>query len=236
IIPNTASPTVNYKIEFNGSVIEQGTGSVSGKHFSKGTTKVTYSYTDLTTQSCSFNVVVADHEAPVINPPVGIILSTLPGQCQATLTLAQLGTPVTSDNCSGVTVTNPTMPANNIFAKGTTTLTWTATDGAGNTSTASQTVTVEDHEAPHLTNVSLSTYVLSPPNHKMMDVTVNYQTSDNCGATTLVTVTSDEAQSGLSNADLSPDWEIVDAHHVRLRAERDPRGDGRVYTIHITAT
>jgi hypothetical protein len=28
----------------------------------------------------------------------------------------------------------------------------------------------------------------------------------------------------------------VDAHHVRLRAERSNQGDGRVYTIRIDAT
>jgi hypothetical protein len=33
----------------------------------------------------------------------------------------------------------------------------------------------------------------------------------------------------------SPDWQVVDNHHVRLRAERSLRGDGRVYTITITA-
>ena len=34
----------------------------------------------------------------------------------------------------------------------------------------------------------------------------------------------------------APDWEIVDSHHVRLRAERSGRGNGRVYTITITCT
>jgi len=41
----------------------------------------------------------------------------------------------------------------------------------------------------------------------------------------------DQGLAGLT----SPDWQIVDAHHVRLRAERSIRGDGRVYTIRITA-
>jgi hypothetical protein len=34
----------------------------------------------------------------------------------------------------------------------------------------------------------------------------------------------------------SPDWDVVDARHVRLRAERSNQGDGRVYTITIDAT
>jgi len=34
----------------------------------------------------------------------------------------------------------------------------------------------------------------------------------------------------------SPDWVIVDDHHVKLRAERAGSGDGRVYTILVTCT
>jgi hypothetical protein len=34
----------------------------------------------------------------------------------------------------------------------------------------------------------------------------------------------------------SPDWVVVNPHQVLLRAERSIRGDGRVYTIVVTAT
>jgi hypothetical protein len=33
-----------------------------------------------------------------------------------------------------------------------------------------------------------------------------------------------------------PDWEVLDAHHVRLRAERAGNGDGRVYTVGVACT
>jgi hypothetical protein len=36
--------------------------------------------------------------------------------------------------------------------------------------------------------------------------------------------------------DKTPEWIIVDAHHVQLRAERLGSGDGRIYTITITCT
>ena len=49
-------------------------------------------------------------------------------------------------------------------------------------------------------------------------------------------LSSDEAVDGLGDGDTAPDWEIVDAGHVRLRAERSATGDGRVYTITVTAT
>ncbi len=42
----------------------------------------------------------------------------------------------------------------------------------------------------------------------------------------------DQGLAGLT----SPDWRVLDAHHVLLRAERSVKGDGRVYTIRIQAT
>jgi hypothetical protein len=65
----------------------------------------------------------------------------------------------------------------------------------------------------------------------MVDVTVNFDVTYNCALleTTLSVTSNEPFDSG------SPDWEIVDAHHVRLRSER-LRGNGdRFYTITITA-
>ena len=38
------------------------------------------------------------------------------------------------------------------------------------------------------------------------------------------------------DGDQAPDWEIVDRHRVRLRAERSGLGNGRIYTIAVTCT
>jgi hypothetical protein len=71
----------------------------------------------------------------------------------------------------------------------------------------------------------------------MVNVVVNYTASDNCGAvTTTLSVRSNEAESGLFKRDRSPDWTILSNNMVQLRAELDPAGSGRVYTITITAT
>jgi hypothetical protein len=81
--------------------------------------------------------------------------------------------------------------------------------------------------------------VLWPPNHKMVDVIVFYTSADNCTALPCVlSVTVSEGRDGGGHGDDGdghgePDWQIIDAHHVRLRAERSGQGE-RVYTITIT--
>jgi hypothetical protein len=113
------------------------------------------------------------------------------------------------------------------YPLGTTNVLLTVTDPKGATSQASATVTVVDATPPAVTGVSASPSSLWPPNHKMVNVTINYGAGDNCSAVSCeLAVTSNEPAAG--------DWEIVDAHHVRLRAERLGGGSGRVYTIVIT--
>jgi len=69
----------------------------------------------------------------------------------------------------------------------------------------------------------------------MRDVTINYTSSDNCGlaSCSIISITSNEPVNGTGDGDTDPDWQIVDANHVRLRAERAANGGGRTYTITI---
>jgi len=90
--------------------------------------------------------------------------------------------------------------------------------------------------APVINNASASPEVLWPPNHKMVEVTVNYTVTNPCPATCVLTVSSNEPINGIGDGNTSPDWEVVDAHHVFLRAERSGNGPGRIYTLTITCT
>jgi uncharacterized repeat protein (TIGR01451 family) len=105
----------------------------------------------------------------------------------------------------------------------------------GNNSTTAS--VLASNPPPVISNASVDRPVLWPPNHKMIDVMVSYDVTDNCGAiTTELTVTSNEPVNDKGDGDTSPDWEVLDEHHVRLRAERSATGNGRIYTITITAT
>jgi uncharacterized repeat protein (TIGR01451 family) len=91
--------------------------------------------------------------------------------------------------------------------------------------------------APSITNATVNPSVLWPPNHQLVSVTVNYDVADNCGPVqTNLHVTSNEPVNGTGDGDTVPDWQIINAHVVRLRVERAGKGSGRVYTITITAT
>jgi hypothetical protein len=117
------------------------------------------------------------------------------------------------------------------------TRTWTLSDDCGNSSSGIQTILVRDTTRPVISGVGADPNILWPPNHKMRDVTINYTAVDNCSpVTNVLTVSSNEPINGTGDGDTSPDWEVIDEHHVKLRAERAGNGDGRIYTITITST
>jgi uncharacterized repeat protein (TIGR01451 family) len=80
---------------------------------------------------------------------------------------------------------------------------------------------------PTISGTAVDQPVLWPPNGKMEKVTVDYGVTDNCpGTTCSLAVASSEPAPGSA--------QIVDAHTVLLRAERNATGPGRTYTITAT--
>jgi hypothetical protein len=91
---------------------------------------------------CTATVTVTDTTNPTITAPDAVTVST---NDACTATEVTLGDSTTSDNCSVASTTNDAPTA---FTLGETTVTWTVTDGSGNTATATQTVTVTDDTNP----------------------------------------------------------------------------------------
>jgi hypothetical protein len=109
-------------------------------------------------------------------------------------------------------------------------------DASKNEASCSFTVTVNDTQAPAVSAATVDKPSLWPPDHQMETVTVNYTATDNCSVNCVLSVTSNEPINGLGDGDASPDWIIVDAHHVQLRSERGGLGNGRIYTITVTCS
>jgi hypothetical protein len=105
--------------------------------------------------------------------------------CSAVVSDGQLGIPTASDNCGGVAVTRSGVPAGNVFPKGTTEITYTATDAAGNTATATQTVTVSDTTPPVLT-LNGASAVTVECHTSFTDLRAS--ATDNCDSSVLVAV------------------------------------------------
>jgi uncharacterized repeat protein (TIGR01451 family) len=104
-----------------------------------------------------------------------------------------------------------------------------------NSKTATTTV---DPTPPNITGLAADPASLWPKNHKMRDVTINYTATDECSGVhcQITNITSNEPVDGTGDGDTSPDWEFVDEHHVRLRAESAGGSIGRIYTITVTCT
>jgi hypothetical protein len=200
-----------------------------------GNNNVTLTVTDIhgAASTCTAVVTVIDNTAPVITCPANITVS-----CAANVPAVNTASVTSGDNCP-VTITHVSDDITNKTCANQFTLTRTykATDASGNSATCSQVITVFDNTAPVISNASTNVVSLWPANHKMKDVIVNYNTADNCnGVTTTLTVSSNEPINGTGDGDTSPDWQIVNNHLVKLRAERAGNGNGRIYTITIRAT
>jgi hypothetical protein len=138
----------------NGIVLDQNGGSVSvGDFFPVGTTTVSYILTDtsnnVTTET--FTITITDDEDPTISGmPANITASNDAGLCGASISWTA---PTAGDNCGGSISLTSSHASGSFFAVGTTSVTYTATDDAGNSSSASFTITVTDDEDPTLSGL-----------------------------------------------------------------------------------
>ena len=119
------------------------------------------------------------------------------------------------------------------------------TDSDGLFSKAPLNVTVQVDMSPPIINLRSTQMTLFPPDHKYTIIEVGQlveSVSDNCtsidaGAVVIEKVTSDEADNSTGDGDTVNDIEIAaGCRSVKLRAERDGNGNGRVYKITLTVS
>ncbi|MBM4440882.1 MAG: PD40 domain-containing protein [Candidatus Rokubacteria bacterium] len=174
--------------------------------------------------------VVEDTTPPVMS---GVPAPIVAEQTSPAGAVVAVPSPSATDNCGSVVVTADTPP---LFPPGVTLVTFTATDDAGHSSTATTTVTVADTTPPTIADAAPTPALLWPPNHAMVAVTVGLSVSDaadpapTCQA---ASVTSDEAVDAPGSGNTAPDWMVDGTLSLLLRAERSGGGDGRVYAITV---
>ncbi|SDS30716.1 tandem-95 repeat protein [Christiangramia echinicola] len=164
--------------------IEQIEGPESGEVFPVGITTVSFKATDSSgnTAECSFEITIVDDEAPAIAEMDNIVVNNDSGICGA---IVNFEIPGATDNC-GIESIQQTegLASGEEFPVGSTSITFTATDTAGLTSTTSFTVTVQDNEAPV---IECPDDIVMNVEYGTSSVIVEYEAliiTENCGETT----------------------------------------------------
>jgi hypothetical protein len=152
-----------------------------------GTYTITYTATDGSGNHASVQrtVTVVDTTPPTINCPGNLTVNTEPGMCSAHASPSATATDTCSASPTVVGVRSDGQPLSASYPKGTTSITWTATDSSGNHSSCVQTVTVVDNEPPA---ISCQTDIVADFDPAVNGAVVTYTApvgTDNCpGATT----------------------------------------------------
>jgi hypothetical protein len=128
------------------------------------------------TASCIHTIVSRDTTKPNVIQPSNITLFAN-SNCQGDSLIPR---PFATDNCSSNLIFSRT-PSGNIFARGTTEVTWTISDSCGNSRQVKQNIIVVDNTGPNLVckglnNISLSSSLDSLPASLFVS-----STSDTCG-------------------------------------------------------
>jgi uncharacterized protein YccT (UPF0319 family) len=179
------------------------TNDHSATTYGLGTTNVLWTVTDGSgnTATATQHVTVIDNVNPTITAPADVTAYSNAG-CTATGVV--LGTPATGDNCSVASVTND--QNSDTYPVGTTMVTWTITDGSGNTTSAMQTVTVIDNINPTITAPATVTR-----NGYCVPVTADLgipSTGDNCGVASVI----NNAPSLFPVGTTTVTWTVTDIH------------------------
>lgn len=158
--------------------------AASNAVFPPGDTLITYQAMDdfNNVSTCSFVITVLDDVVPEITCPADITLATAQDTCGAfpTWTVSAI------DDCSGMLTPASASQSGDFFAVGTSSVVYTATDGAGNSTTCSFSVTVTENIPPIILGCPDSVLLTLPPG--ACDTTLFWDlpvATDNCALDSL---------------------------------------------------
>lgn len=173
-------------------------GSVlNGGHNSTQLVTITADDGNGNTTDCDFTVTVKDETNPtIVNLPSDIDVENDTDECGAIVSWTE---PTSADNCSGHSILQTAgLSSGSLFPVGSTTITYEATDGAGNTHSESFTVTVTDTQDPV---ISCPENILTGADAGQDYAVVTFTTpigTDNCSGSTT------EQTSGLASGEQFP--------------------------------
>jgi hypothetical protein len=122
-----------------------------------------------------------------------------------------------------------------VTAEGSTTISYSAADNAGNVEASKSLTIMLDKTAPVIAGMPVGC-TLSPARHQLVQVATIMASDSLSGLASLsVTATSSEPDSGTGGGDVPGDI-VINGGTVQLRAERSPASKGRTYTIFASAT
>ncbi len=146
-----------------------------------GTNPITFTASDGKNADSEVEILVTvlDDLAPIITAePINV--STDPGQCYATVAMAATAV----DNCETADlqgVRSDGLALTDTYPKGTTTITWTASDPSGNDISVDQTITVSDNEPPVIAHAASITKNNSEGECYASVAVYPPNATDNCG-------------------------------------------------------
>lgn len=206
---NCTVSSIAYSI--SGATTSSGISDASGESFNVGVSTVSYSIFDAAgnSSSCSFNVTITDNQAPTITCPVNVTQNNDAGSCSA---IVNGISPITNDNCSvtsitynitGATTTSGVGDASGTsFNVGTSNVTYTVQDAAGNSNSCSFNVTIVDIQPPTINcRNNINTSATPGLCSRVINNTALTINNDNCGiASTTWVITGATTGSGINNA------------------------------------
>ena len=202
----------------------------SGSTFAVGTTTVTCTASDAAGNAATpttFRVVVRDTTAPVIAAHGGETAEAT-GPNGAVVTYAA---PATSDAVDGSGTAACSPASGSTFAVGTTTVTCTASDAAGNAATPTTfRVVVTDTTAPDIVSLAASPSFIWPANNKLVAVSLAVSATDAVDASPVCTLTS-------VTGGPASDIVITGPLSAKVRATKDDWGwSARTYVFQVTCS